>query len=147
MNEDPASLDRLNGLAMPESVPFWPPAPGWWLVLALLLLLAAVVLIKLVRNYRANAYRRAALAELEQLESTVDFVGMLKRTALSAWPREDVASLGGERWLAWLGETGASPVPAELQPVLLDAPYSDLGKEAPPALREFVANWIRSHRR
>ena len=147
MKDDPASLDRLNGLAVPDPVPFWPPAPGWWLLLAVLLVVAAVVLIRSVRRHRANAYRRAALAELDRLQVTADLVGLLKRTALSAWPREDVASLGGERWIAWLGETGSSTVPPGLQPVLLEAPYSDPGEAAPHALREFVANWIRSHRR
>ena len=147
MNEDPASLDRLNGLALPEPVPFWPPATGWWILFALVALAALVVAIRIVRSHRANVYRRSALAEIAKLDTTIAFAALLKRTALSAWPREEVAALGGEQWIAWLGETGASPVPAELQPILLETPYLEPGSEAPPALRAFVANWIRSHRR
>jgi len=147
MNEDPASLDRLHGLAVPEPVSLWPLAPGWWLLLALLLLAAAVAVIRFVRKHRADAYRRAALAELESLESTTDVIGLLKRTALSAWPREEVASLGGERWITWLGETGTSPVPSGLRSVLVQTPYRAPGAEVPPALRNFVADWIHTHRR
>ena len=147
MNEDPASLDRLHGLAVPEPISIWPLAAGWWVLLALLALVTAAVVIRLVLRHRANAYRRAALAEIGELEATIDFAALLKRTALSAWPREEVAALGGERWIAWLGKTGASPVPDTTKTLLLETPYLDPGNKAPPELRDFVADWIRSHRR
>jgi hypothetical protein len=147
MNDDPASLDRLHGLAVPEPVSAWPPGPGWWVLLALFGLAAAAAAVRLVRRHRAGAYRRAALAELGEPGTAAEVVALLKRTALSAWPRGQVASLDGERWLAWLGETGGAPVPEPLRPLILESPYTDPGGEAPPALRAFVGAWIRNHRR
>ena len=37
MNPDPASLENLRHIVQPAPVPWWPPAPGWWL-LALILI-------------------------------------------------------------------------------------------------------------
>ena len=58
-----------------------------------------------VARYRRNAYRREALRQLDAVDpggiSTV-----LKRTALAAWPREQVAALTGAAWLAFLDRTG-----------------------------------------
>ena len=147
MNEDPASLSRLHEIVPPEPVSFWPLTPGWWVLLVLLLLAGTAVAVGFVRRHRAGAYRRAALAEAEKLEAVADFVALLKRTALSAWPRGEVASLGGDDWLDWLGRTGGSPVPDGLRPVLLETPYLEPRDAAPPELRDFVTGWIRSHRR
>lgn len=41
MTLDPTSLDRLHDLVLPSSVPWWPPAPGWYGVLGLLVLAVA----------------------------------------------------------------------------------------------------------
>jgi len=147
MNEDPASLDRLHGIVPPDPVPVWPPPAGWWVLLALVLVVLGGVALRLLRRHRADAYRRAALEEAGKLVAAADLVALLKRAALSAWPREEVASLSGEAWIEWLGRAAGSPVPVGLRPLLLDTPYLDRGNEAPTELRDFVAGWIRSHRR
>ena len=35
MTPDPYSLDNLRDIVEPASIPWWPPAPGVWLLLAL----------------------------------------------------------------------------------------------------------------
>jgi hypothetical protein len=147
MNEDPASLDRLHGLAVPEAVSFWPPATGWWVLSALVLLALLVVVIRFIRIHRINAYRRAALFELQWIDSTLALATLLKRTALAAWPRDEVAELTGDRWIEWLGETGPRPVPEELRSFLRDMPYLDPGRTPPHELMKFAADWITFHRR
>ena len=63
-----------------------------------------------------NCYRREALTELAQQETKLadanrraaaitTIAELLKRTALSAFPRESVASLTGAAWLAFLNRT------------------------------------------
>lgn len=96
-------LDKL--VEAPEPTPVsWAPQTWGWAALALILLaLAAWAVWRAVACYRANAYRRAALAELDRAGDDPALIAeILRRTALKAYPRTDVASLTGERWLRFL---------------------------------------------
>jgi len=102
---DPADLSNLRDLALPSQVPLWPPAPGWWIVAAAGVATAVIVAAMVVARHRANAYRREVLRELETV-APQGISTVLKRAALAAWPREQVASLSGPAWLAFLDRTG-----------------------------------------
>ena len=67
---------------------------------------AVLVAAAIVRHQR-NAYRRAALQELATADAGA-ISAILKRTALAAFPREQVASLSGAEWLAFLDRTGGT---------------------------------------
>lgn len=102
---DPASLSNLRDIALPPAVPLWPPAPGWWVVAAASVAAAAILIVMAVRQRRRNAYRREALRALNAAAPR-DISTVLKRAALAAWPRAEVASLSGGAWLAFLDRTG-----------------------------------------
>ena len=98
MNTNATSLDRLHDIIVPGPVPWWPPAPGWFWVMAFASIVAVVVLFKGFIRWQHNLYRREALAELGRLETVLSVssqraVGLLalsellKRTALTAFPR------------------------------------------------------------
>ena len=55
MKPDPASLENLRDIAVPPPVPWWPPAPGWWVVMAVL---AIAVIVVAFRAWRAMASKR-----------------------------------------------------------------------------------------
>ena len=59
-------LAELRDIHLPEAVSYWPLAPGWWLLLVSVLLLAGLI-VWTVRRYRRNAYRRAAVRELDKV--------------------------------------------------------------------------------
>ncbi len=142
---------------VPDSIALTPQTVGWKLLAGLILGLAVWALVRLVRRYRANRYRRAALAELEGLRGTDAneaslgaIPEILKRTALCAFPRSKVASLTGGEWRAFLDATCPD---AGFDPELGDAlaSLSYRGPETvPPAtaarLYEASARWIRGHR-
>jgi uncharacterized membrane protein len=86
MNTDPASLDNLREIILPPPVPWWPPAPGWWLLFAAIALTALAFAFRLFRRWRVNAYRRAALRELAVAGDVSAIAEILKRTALVAYP-------------------------------------------------------------
>jgi len=102
---DPADLSNLRDIVLPPEVALWPPAPGWWIVAAGGAAALAILVGAAVARYRHNAYRRAALRELDKAEAR-DISAILKRAALAAWPRAEVASLTGAAWLAFLDRTG-----------------------------------------
>ncbi|HEX2888434.1 DUF4381 domain-containing protein, partial [Vineibacter terrae] len=109
MDKD-APADPLAGLAdipLPPAVSLWPQTWLSRIVIAVLAIGLVVAVWWLARRWWANRYRRAALAELDALaEPTAGALALLvRRTALSAFPRADVAALSGSDWLAFLDRT------------------------------------------
>ncbi len=154
MNEDLSELnlvelfDRLVQPDAPEPVSMLPQTSGWlWLAIALLVLSGVMAWLWL-RWWRSTAYRRAALAALRAAgDDPAAIADVLKRAALAGFPREEVASLHGNNWLAFLDRTGGrSPVfsGSEAGLVLASAPY----RPQPPnaELARTAATWIRRHR-
>lgn len=104
---DPSDLSNLGDIVMPPEVSLWPPAPGWWILgtaaVACLVVLAALAIVR----HRRNAYRRAALLELDTAGGD-EISAILKRAALAAFPRAQVASLSGAAWLTFLDRSGGT---------------------------------------
>lgn len=146
MNGEPDSLDRLNDLVAPPPLPWWPPAPAWYVVIALLLLGIAFAAWKAWRRWRANAYRRAALAGLERADGALEIAALLRRTALAIAPRAEVAALSSSAWPDWLDRRGPEAMPAEVRAVLARALYAPAPAPDPAALRAYARRWISHHR-
>src|SRR5262249_19181416 len=104
--------DPLAGLI---DIPLPPPVsllPQTWPSRIALVLLAVGLIPRvwwLVRSWRANRYRRAALAELNDIayapvqgQTTSALALLVRRTALAAFPRQEIAALTGRAWLAFL---------------------------------------------
>ena len=141
MNTDPASLDNLRDIAELPPVPWWPLAPGWYVLLAILAIGSGIFAFRALRQWRANAYRRAALSELGNAPDLAAVADILKRTALATHPRSEVASLTGEAWLAWLSTHGPA-FPGDARTALLSV-YQHPDTPAPPDLVQATQNWIR----
>lgn len=151
---DPADLSNLRDIIVPPDVPLWPPAPGWWIVGAAVLASAALLSAMAVLRYRRDAYRRAALVELTNIEplpsceAAQHVTAVLKRAALVAYPRAEVAMLSGEAWLGFLDRTGHTETftrgPAR---ALLSLAYGG-GSESSdlPAIISAASAWVRQHR-
>ncbi|MEO9528981.1 MAG: DUF4381 domain-containing protein, partial [Roseibium sp.] len=71
--------------------------------------------------------------------------GLLRRTALSAYPRAEVASLHGAEWLAFLDRAyGGSAFSEGPGWHLIAAPYRPETTQEP--LKPLVRTWIKMHR-
>jgi len=145
MNTDPASLDNLREIILPPPAPWWPPAPGWWMLLGLLTLLGVIAAFRAWRTWRAAAYRRAALRKLAAAANASAIAEILKRTALVAYPRKDVAALSGAAWLAWLAQTGRRLAPADVTAALTTGVFATEEAENIAPVATFAADWIRNH--
>ena len=64
MSPDPYSLDNLRDIVEPAFIPWWPPALGVWLLLALVAVWLVAGLGLWWVRWRRRAYRRAGLREL-----------------------------------------------------------------------------------
>jgi len=146
MNPDPASLANLRDIVTPPLVPWWPPAPGWWFLLAALSVITVVVAVHRWRRWRANAYRRAALRAIRGAGSAASVAEILKRVVLVAYPRTQVASLTGSAWVNWLAATGGRPVPAVASQALTVGVFAQREFDDCSELATFAAEWIRSHK-
>jgi hypothetical protein len=146
---DPASLQNLSDIVLPPQAPFWPPASGWLFLLGLFILFLVFLITRTVIRYRRNGYRRAALAELQattaMLEPLPLIAALLKRTALAAYCREEVAGLTGGAWVAWLSKTSGLAVPEPVETALQQGVYGGAATDS-KALTDFAAHWIRRHR-
>jgi len=124
-------LSKLRDIHLPTAVSWWPPAPGWWALPALLLIAAGVGYVVL-RRRRHRRWRDSALTELARLRDAAperqvrEVSVLLRRVAISRFPRHNVAALTGEAWLAFLDRTfgDGSAFRSGVGRVLLSAPYA-----------------------
>ncbi|MCB1850406.1 MAG: DUF4381 domain-containing protein [Gammaproteobacteria bacterium] len=147
----------LREFHLPDPISWWPPAPGWWGVLLLCLLLA--VTFRAVRHSRRRGeLKRASLARLEQINEqfrrdadtarlATELSVLLRRIALSLYPRQQVAALTGDAWLGFLDEHlavngGGSTFREGVGRVLCDAPYNPDCTVDANALIELIRQWI-----
>lgn len=163
--QDATSLNKLHDIVTPPPVPWWPPAPGWYLLGTVLLLVMLSALTLGVQHWHRNRYRSAALAELDRLrraiqqsgkqKSVADLDRLLKRVALAAWPRERVAQLTGRDWISFLNQHSPSDdsgaFDADQTQVMTNAVYSNRISKALTAdqiddLFQTAQCWIRKHR-
>jgi hypothetical protein len=150
MTDDPSSLANLRDIVLPPPVPFWPPAPGWWVIGAGLLAALTIAFWHALQAWRANAYRREALRELSRLPDPSGLLPLLKRAALVAYGREAVASLTGTDFLAFLDRTGVTTAftggPTALLAQRIYAPDSPIPADAAESALADARDWLRHHR-
>jgi len=165
-------IAKLEPIPEPTPISYFPETPIWlWLAAGLACILLLLAWLSR-RRWRARAYRRTALAELRHTDDVAAMANILRRAALAAYPRDEVAGLIGEEWLAFLDGTLAhrhekrlevkgedSPDEARVEAhfrtpvgrVLLSASYvgdADLSSMTRDAaeLRSLVERWVRDHR-
>jgi hypothetical protein len=109
---DPQAIP-LRGLHLPDPVGWWPPAPGWWVLMAVLVIGCGFLVRAWLWRRAHSAARRKALRQLEESRSAYAYHGnpvvlaaevseLLRRTMLAYAARSEVAGLTGDAWLAWL---------------------------------------------
>jgi len=153
---NPDLLSQLRDIHGAAPAPWWPPAPGWWL-LALLLLVSLVWLgRRMLARYRVQQRRKQMLGWIDHLNANISPQGdpqaylstlnrIFKLVALRAFPGQPCAALNGQDWVSFLTEKMHKSPSAESLGVLALGPYEPAPKFDPELLSELARYWIRQH--
>ena len=157
MNPDTAQLlEQLRDIHGAPPAPWWPPAPGWWLLAALVLVLVLWLGRRLLDARRLRQRRQRLLDYLELLPRTLDpqtqpqaFLaavnGLLKLAAMRAFPGAACATLKGAEWVAFLA---SHLEPADARPgfeVLAEGPYMPEPRFDSAVLCAAARKWLKRH--
>lgn len=153
----PATLE-LKDIHLPDTISWWPLAPGWWILLGGIILITLLFFV--IKKHRARKRtKKIALAELEKIrhfyQQDDDAVALIRslstlmrRASISFYPRHDASSLTGKDWLNYLENT--APTKGFLHSdgqVLASAPYlpeNHLPNVNTEALLTLCEDWLRA---
>ncbi len=127
---EPSNLP-LKDIHLPEPVGWWPPAIGWWILLVLIVMMVFLsywfykklthrTIIKTAMKILQDIKQDTTLSEEQKLTR---LSALIRRVAISVFPRKDVAGLTGKRWLEFLDETIGEPRFSDTGKVLIDDRY------------------------
>lgn len=147
MNEDVASLDRLHDIVTSSPVPWWPLAPGWYLLCALVLGALLAIGLHAWFHWKRNGYRREAMKELKNVDDAAAIASLLRRTAIAESGRDKIAKLQGDAWTDWLSTHGPEPLPRNLRQQLIEGVYDSKAPTELASLRAWAMRWVSLHRK
>jgi len=158
--QDP--LSQLRDIHLPEAVTFWPPAPGWWLLLVLIVIglgfiYRQAIIAIIQRRKLANVleeldqayqhYQEQGAFENRRNQAGLDFLAsiniLLNRVAIVMFPQAPSEKLSGAQWLDFLDSFDAgSEFSQGAGRVLADGIYQRRFEADTDALYALVKSWI-----
>lgn len=154
MSSDPGDLANMADLALPDPISLWPPAVGIWILGGVAAAMLAVAGWRALRRYRADAYLRSAAAEIDaiaggDIEIAEAVSSVLKRAAIVAHGRSEVASLTGPAWGAFITRTTPAGVRTTDLTERLASSFAATPAASPIGASVLVAQakaWLRGQR-
>jgi hypothetical protein len=157
MNQDiDFSQIPLRDIHLPGEIAWWPPAPGWWLLLLIALGVAGYFALRYAQRFRERAALKALAGVVTSLEQGAEptqclarVSSIMRRFAMSIAERPGiVAGLVGERWLRYLDSRwereSFSRGPGR---ALVVAPYAPAcSREDALELAHVCADWVKLQR-
>jgi hypothetical protein len=144
----PPELAQLKDVHELAAISWWPPAIGWWIVAGLLLIGVIAALIYIYPRWRLRSYRQFFLKQLQHIQQTKDDTQtqrlnfLMKKLALLAFPRTQVAGLTGKAWANFLREQGPkNRTLTTLQQVLGEQQFQSAAIDAPELWKDAQA-WV-----
>lgn len=142
----------LRDVQIPEAISWWPPAIGWW-VLAVLIPLCFYLVFRLYRRLTRKTALKSAKKYLQALQQDTNLSEqeklqalskLMRRTAISLYPRADVASLVGDAWLQFLDGSLSEPqFTSDIGRLLTEALYRPaMQPQSLTPLFTLCANWL-----
>ena len=153
---NPDLLSQLRDIHTAPPVPWWPPAPGWWVLAFLLMVLLVWIGRRLLARYRIGQRRKQMLGWVDHLNATIDpqlqpqaYLATLNRifklVALRAFPERHCAAMAGQDWVDFLSDKMSNLQSAESLNVLASGPYDPAPRFDPEIISELTRHWITQH--
>ncbi|WP_299022319.1 DUF4381 domain-containing protein [uncultured Photobacterium sp.] len=104
---DLAASLPLADVHLPNIPGYWPLTWGWWLCIAAILIVISVAFFLIRKHLMKQRARKEALQQLKHFNNPEQLGNinlLLRQTAMSYYPRQQVASLTGEQWLSFLDQ-------------------------------------------
>jgi len=153
MNLPNQPTDSLRDIHLPDAISWWPPAIGWWILLALIIL-TFIFLPKLYRRITYTPLKKVANSTFQNIvvrynesNNSLNFVHetsqFLRQIAMSYCGRENIAQLTGEQWVQALNNiTEHDHFKDDIKQILLNAPYQKNINLDVEQLIIVVENWL-----
>jgi len=140
-------LSGLHDFITPAPPLWMPQTIGWYVLFAVLAALVLFLIVRGMRHWWKNRYRREALREI-QSAPLAELSEILKRTALITWPRSRVASLTGKSWLDFLADSSGlrdfESAPGDrIEIAAISNTSSNSNDEQ--RLRQLASDWVKKH--
>lgn len=146
-------LDQLEPVACPPDIGFWPPAIGWWMLLAMAALLLALWIYRLILRHRRLQFKRDAQTLFDALpddpgsELIFRTNEILKRAALQAQPvkKSEITQAFGQQWIELMHELNpAHPLPESCARALGDGGYDAVQDFNAGQLKAAAKEWVKT---
>lgn len=153
---NPDLLSQLRDIHGAPPVPWWPPAPGWWVLAFLALALLVWVGRRLLARLRIRRRRKQMLGWVDHLNATTDpqrepqaYLSTLNRifklVALRAFPEQHCAAMAGSEWVGFLRDNMSQSQSEDALGVLGSGPYDPAPRFDPEVMCDLTRTWIRRH--
>lgn len=153
MNLPTQNSANLRDIHLPDAISWWPPAIGWWILLALIIV-AFIFVPKLYRRLTYTPLKKVAsrtfqniVAQYNETHNVSIFVvetsQFLRQIAMSYCGREKIAQLTGDNWVQTLNNiTKQNHFNDEIKQSLVNAPYQKNIKIDADHLIQAVEHWL-----
>ena len=149
-------LSQLKDIHVAPAAPWWPPAPGWWVLAKALLIVLLWAGIRLTMYLRKLALKRRVIRQLKACQQDFGVNGdvralasrvnlILKRVALRRFGRKQISMLHGIAWARFLCESGGQPDSGSSWRQLAMAPYRAQPVMDADTSLELARGWVRQH--
>ena len=149
-------LAQLRDIHSAPVEPWWPPAPGWWMLAAMLAFGLFLLARRVLEGYRLRQRRRRLAGYVDAIETVIDpasapqaflsaINGIFKIVTIEAFPDANCAGMQGAEWVAFLQRNIVSDERAAQLQALAEGPYRPVTAFEPETLAGLARHWIRHH--
>lgn len=158
MQPGSSPLDQLADIHLPDSVSWWPLAPGWWILICLFVLVIVALVFwrkrKLKHRYRHHAVTllQQAYAQYQTDQQSAVYLQqaseLLRRAARTSYGSLFNPTIKGEAWLQWLDQSCPDlkqKFVSDPGRLLLSGPYQKNPQAELEPLHQLSLEWLQKH--